>query len=380
VPETSAFHGTFSTAQLIPYVPYAGVAGTLSPSNTIDFYQVELGSETLALRLAAANGQASTAPTLRLSVFDALGRVIASATALNGVVDLSVSSGEAGLMAGSALFIKVDSSSPVGISSGVDYHLWFLRLPENVESSNESGGVGAAPRGEFMGAVALNSSGSVSAMSSNGAPSGGGGPISPALPASAPSPSLAAAPVGGVLTVGETTLTIAMATQTVSDLERPGAMFHDAEPSLSSIEGSASEGDEIAVSSPLIALRGPGGFPVLAAAAVGDWQQRRDGPRDPAGVDRRLEWASNLELDVCPAAIPVIVVVATSSIRVSEPADWVPDAPGTGYATLAAGYVLSIDHAQFIDLVGRWPIFERPWPWSQDWKIRKQRRTGRTRV
>ena len=70
VTETPAFHGTRSTAQRIPDVPYAGVSGTLSPDDTIDLYRVELGSGTLALRLAAAYNQDPAAPPLRLWIFN----------------------------------------------------------------------------------------------------------------------------------------------------------------------------------------------------------------------------------------------------------------------------------------------------------------------
>jgi len=381
VPETPAFHGTGSTAQPIPNVPYAGVAGRLSPGDTIDLYQVELGSGTLALRLAAAYDEAPAAPPLRLWVFNAQGQVVAVATASNGVVDLSVSPGQSGLEAGSAVFIGVDSASPVVASSGVGYQLWFLRLPGTDGSPNAFGGEAAALQGEIGGAVALMPSGSIPGTSGNGTSIAGGGPIDSAPPASAQSPTLAAAPSVGFLTNGAPSLTVAMATRTVNDSEMPAASWRGDEPLPSGFEGRVSEGEETAASSLLVAVRGPGGFPVLAAAAVGDWQHGLDEPKEPAVDDRHPELTSSPEPEACPAAaFPVILAAAASSTRLDEPADRTANSRGAGYATLATAYALSIDHAQFVDLIGRLPTLGRCWPWPRGWMTKKRRRKERPRV
>ena len=382
VPETPAFHGTLSTAQPIPDVPYAGVAGTLSPGDTIDLYRVELGSGTLALRLAAAYNQDPAAPPLRLWVFNEQGQVIAVATTSNGMVDLSVSPGQSGLEAGSAVFIGVDSASPLVASSGVGYQLWFLRLPGTDGSPSGFGGAGAAPQGEIVGAVALMPSGSIPGTTGYGTTIAGGGSIDSAPPASAQSPALAAAPSAGYLTNGAPSLTVAMTTRAVNDSEMLAASWRGKEPLPSSFEGRVSEGEDTVASSLLVAVRGPGGFPVLAAAAVGDWQHGRDEPKAPAGDDRRPELTCSPEPDASPAAaFPVILAAAAAaSTRVDEPADHTANSRGAGYATLATAYALTIDHAQFVDLIGRLPTLTRPWPWPRRWRTEKRRRTEHPRV
>jgi hypothetical protein len=374
VPETSDFHGTPDTAQQIPYVPYAGVAGMLLPGEAIDLYQVQLGPETLALRLATADSQASVASTLRLWVFNAQGQVIAVGITSNGVVDLSVSSDQPGLAEGSTLYVGVDTPTPVVAPTGVGYQLWFLRLSGTEGSPNGSQGVGSAPQGEIIGGVALMPLASIPETLGKGMSSGVGVLTNSAPLASTQAPALAASQSGGVLTDSPQSLVLAMATRTVNDVERPEPLTHSAEPSPPSFEGRASQGDDTGASSPLVALRGPGGFPVLAAAAVGDWQQGRDAPQNPTGDDQRLALASSPDQDTSPAALPVIIAVAASSTRVNEPKDQAADSPGTGYATLATAYAFSVDHALFIDLAGNRPAVARPLLWPRGWRTRKRRR------
>jgi len=172
-----------------------------------------------------------------------------------------------------------------------------------------------------------------------------------------------------------------MATRTVNDSEMPAASWRGDEPLPSGFEGRVSEGEETAASSLLVAVRGPGGFPVLAAAAVGDWQHGLDEPKEPAVDDRHPELTSSPEPEACPAAaFPVILAAAASSTRLDEPADRTANSRGAGYATLATAYALSIDHAQFVDLIGRLPTLGRCWPWPRGWMTKKRRRKERPRV
>jgi hypothetical protein len=274
------------------------------------------------------------------------------------------------------VYVGVDTPDPVVASTGVDYQLWFLHLSETVGSSSGSGGEVSAPGGENVGAVTLMQSASIPQTSDKGTPRGVGVLTDSAPLASAQTPPLAAPPSAGLLSDGPQSLVVAMATRTVNDLERPAPLTPGAESSQPSFGGMASQGDDTAASSPLVALRGPGGFPVLAAAAVGDWQYGRDEPQNPTGGDQRPALAGSPEQDASPAVLPVIITVAASSTRVNEPKDLAADSPGTGYAALATAYAFSVDHALFIDLAGNRPAVARPLLWPRGWRTRKRRGTG----
>ena len=309
VPETPDFHGTISTAQVIPDVPYAGVLGMLAPGRTIDLYRLDLGTGTLALRLAV--GYDGTSTPLRLWVFNQSGQVIAVGTTSNGMVDLTVAPGHSGLAADSPVFVGVDAAGPGATLPEVGYQLWFLRVPETVGSLTDFGAESAAQPGESLGTLALIPSGSIPFTAGNGTSSGSGIPFGPSALASAQSPSLTAAPSGGVLTDGTAALTVAMATPTVTDLETPSAFLAVAEPSSMRSDARSSDGGAATASSLLVTIPGPGGSPSLAGATVGDWQGESDGAGESAIDDRLLVRITSPMPHAChAAAFPVILAVA----------------------------------------------------------------------
>lgn len=278
VGETNWFHGTGPTAQQIPTVPYAGVIGAIKLGDAVDLYRVILGPETLALRLASTLKASPNSPPIQLWVFDALGHVLASVSSASGSLGLSIDGQKLGLQPGSPVLIGVAPSEIRGPDAPVGYQLWFLRDSGSAASPADgepsSSGFETIPAVNSTdiagGLTAVTALASPMAVSAGSAVAGSGA----VLVAVAQLPTLSAAPSGGVLANGAPISAVAPRTESDEGPQEAQEVAAQSEPSaeandqIAALEGGAA--------SPLIARRGPGGFPVLAAATIGDWRAERD--------------------------------------------------------------------------------------------------------
>src|SRR5262249_17772019 len=137
VAEMRGFHGSLSTAQAIPDVPYAGVLGKLRLGDKIDLYRVVVEPGTLALKLASNLGNSGLPAALQLWAFDALGNVSARPALSAGVLSLKLDSHALGLEAGSTIEVGVLSNAGGRNDAPQGYQLWFLRESEPVPVQGE---------------------------------------------------------------------------------------------------------------------------------------------------------------------------------------------------------------------------------------------------
>ncbi|HWE38280.1 MAG TPA: hypothetical protein VG406_17040 [Isosphaeraceae bacterium] len=346
VPETPAFHGSIATAQPLPDVPFAGVAGAVGAAGTMDVYRVPPGSGTLTLRLAPT--AAGAAVGLRLTLFDAHGRVLDDLAAAAGPIDVALDLrrlGDEGL----PVFVAVSPAGAVD-APAAGYQLWVLRQsavpPPPVDmvptTSPLSGPLAVVPLTTSAGAWGSLAGLEVGPGAAAVAPGGlGVGPVPVA-------PTLLAAPAGGLLAEG------APAVRAAGSGVDGGLDLGDA-PARPSASGSADLGDEFdAIRRPvttatLIAVRDPGGAPLLGAGPIGDWRGATavaPSSCHPSGPSRPIATIAAVAL---PAA--VATHVRPTPGRASRPRF------GAGLRPVAAltVYVLGVDRAMLLDLPGRRP-------------------------
>jgi hypothetical protein len=271
VPESHAPHDTPATAQPIPSVAYAGVLGTLSLGDTIDLYRVIAGPGTLSLRLAPTSNADGTAPAFQLSVFDAVGRLIATAGSNGGVANLSIDAQSLGIALGSALNIGISPKPGTWVDQPTGYQLWFLR--ENAEPAAGAEAPGSSPMTAPITPVIGGFTAVTAVLFGKPAPVASAAGAFTAVPAIAQLPTLTASALGGVLADGPAVTTVD--THTVADGE-----------TVETGETVPYEPDEIEHASgsnersPVVALRASGALPLLTAPVRGDWQGERDPARD----------------------------------------------------------------------------------------------------
>jgi hypothetical protein len=295
VPETTAPHSTLATAQVLPDLPFFGVVGNLGPTGSIDLYQLTIDATTAGVQFELVAQQPPGSTPVQLSLYDATGRVLgtwgAGAQAQGDASSFSLEFPSQSLSA--VLYLGValpssQSSGPTGSSSVVAYQLWVSRLAGPDRASAAGAGAGTAVVPAPAASVILG-------------PSPGTTPIAPGAPAQPPAsastvlgvaqgpalsggslPTRAFGPSGGVLAGGDTTRTVRRLSVTWNrdrDAPVPPAMVLEsglaaeprAEPGLEADPGA------------LVAIRGPGGFPLLGAAAIGNW--RRSPRRVVAAAD-----------------------------------------------------------------------------------------------
>lgn len=287
--------------------------------------------------------------------------MLATATTSGGVVDRSVVSGLSGLVSGSNVYIGVDSANSGQDGTAVNYQLWFLRA-----SSAEAGSAGlsldgGASEAAITAAGPLNFAGPGRDVSVSAGSTGSASAMSASALTSAHSSALAAAPSAGFLSDTAPTVTLAMAAPAPgrSDLlaDRPSGAVAFAH----AFENRSGDGDDSEGPRPLVAIQGPGGLPVLAATATGDWQEGERETTSRANGHGLIEGAVTTTTEPCAAALgPLMVAIAAPGLRAQQPAGPPSVSAGTCYAALAAAYGISIDPAQFLDLLPHRRAFFRP--------------------
>ena len=287
VPETAAPHSTLASAQKLPNLPYFGVIGTLGSGNPIDFYQMPIGAAAgIQLELVAQQPAAST--PVQLSLYDASGRVLGTWT-----------SGARPQPDGSALRLDLPSQSPgstlyVGISapssSGdgpagpaptTDYQLWVARSTAPVLPLSTGTGAGSAAVPNASSTLILGPF-QPSTTPPPGQQAQASAPISttstagtgPGLALAAGSlPTRAASPLGGVLASGTTTQPPVQQLSVTVNLEGSVRSSPPSDLDPRDAPGPSAEPGQAEGPQEVVAIRGPGGFPLLGAAAIGNWRR-----------------------------------------------------------------------------------------------------------
>jgi hypothetical protein len=305
VPETSAPHSTIGTAQKLPDLPYFGVIGTLGPDSPPDLFEMNVGASAGGVKLELVAQQPAAAPAVEFSLFDATGRVLgtwsASGQPQSGSSFIGLDLPSQPLSANLYLGISAPSSGgsgPAGSLPTVTYQLWVTRLSDS--DRPPASGTGAAATalptptsavvlGPFQGIASAPSGPQTQAAASPSTGNGAGAGLGLALTGGS-LPTRAAGPLGGVLAGGVASqASLRRLTVTVSRVgdERLLQPFRgDPAVATGSQVEPAREDDPTA----LVAIRGPGGFPLLGTGAIGNW---RGSPRravvaadEIAAVDR----------------------------------------------------------------------------------------------
>jgi hypothetical protein len=287
VPEISTPHSTIATAQKLPNLPFFGVIGTLSPDSPPDLFSMSLNAMTSGVRFELVAQQPAASPAVQFSFFDATGRVLgtwsASGQPLSGSSFVGLDFSSQSLS--STLYLGISAPStggngPAGSLPAVTYQLWVTREPgpDRASATGTGDGPGATPTptsslilGPFQGTASPPSGPQPQAPASTSTGTGAGAGLGLAL-AGGSLPTRAAGPLGGVLASGDPgQSTVRRLTVMVSRAgdERLSQPFKG---DLAVANGSYVEPGREDDPRTLVAIRGPGGFPLLGASAIGNWR------------------------------------------------------------------------------------------------------------
>jgi hypothetical protein len=288
VPETEAPHSTLATAQLLPDLPFFGVIGTLSPDSPPDVFAMTLDAKTAGIQFELVTQQPAGSPAVQFALYDATGRVLGTWSA---GAQPQLGSAFPGLEVPSqslstTLYLGISApsaggSGPAGSLPGGTYQLWVTRLAGADRSPAPGTGDGPAVTPSPTAALILGpSQGGASPAPNPRAPAAaspstdvsGGAGLGLAL-AGGSLPTRAAGPLGGVLASGDTNqaavrrLTVTLNREGGERLMQPVP----GDPALAM--GPQVEPDPESDPRALVAIRGPGGFPLLGATAIGNWRR-----------------------------------------------------------------------------------------------------------
>jgi hypothetical protein len=307
VPEVDTPHATLATAQNLPNYPFFGVIGTLGQGDVIDLYRMTLSASTLGVQLALVShlsGAEAPAP-VQLSVFDGTGRVLGtwSSDGAQTGVGAAIRLDPASQSAGSTLFLGISAAGLNGAGGSApttDYQLWVERLAAPNRSAASDGSAATPPVNSTSASASASpsvlapfqssapvapgpqaqGSGTASAQAAVGlvatGPGAGAGSSTGVSVAVGAMPTRAAGLLGGVLAAGDPTSVAVRPFSVTVTLDR--ADRHAGRLRLDPFDGA---GDRARPDTPIepeaqVALRGPGGFPLLGAAAIGDWRRTPD--------------------------------------------------------------------------------------------------------
>jgi len=291
VPETASPHHTRGSAQRLPDLPFFGVIGAIAPGDTTDYYRLAASSITEAVDFALTSTQPGSAVPLQIQLFDSSGQLLGlwnSGGQGSATVHFELSM----LPTGSALYLGISATNPLGAkeaSGAIDYQLWIGR---SSAVDRSTAGLGAAsplsPSAltpiSTLPLTTVSGSGVPAAPGASQAARAAGRDDASSLRGVVGSPEIrSASPSAGLL----------------SDRDRPlhsGTDFRTTEPQSwgdpASGMAATEPGGQVestAAATPgkgdadLVVIRGPGGFPLLGAVAIGHRRKTPGGPiGDPA--------------------------------------------------------------------------------------------------
>jgi hypothetical protein len=283
VPETHWSHQTFATAQSLPDNPYFGVIGTIGGGEPIDLYKLTVNAATAGFQFELVASPSASASSARFWLFDSSGRVMGEWSSSTGPSGSLITFALDNSFSGSSLFLGVSPGGPngqAGSTTPLGYQLWVdsFSAPTDLAAATGAGAILPSIASTLFVGALVGPLSSLTAASARGDPS--------ALSTSPPTandlttgfrvsvgsmPTRSAQPAGGLMSEGEDS-SVLNAAATAVDREPTDALLAasvqshrtDLEPS-SRPGGSENEAG-------LIALRGPGGFPLLGADAIGGWR------------------------------------------------------------------------------------------------------------
>jgi hypothetical protein len=314
VPEISAPHSTIATAQKLPNLPFFGVIGTLGPDSPPDLFEMSLGASSGGVRFDLVAQQPAASPAVQFSLFDATGRVLGTWNASgqpqsgSSFVGLDVP----GQSLSTNLYVGISAPSsggggPAWTLPAVTYQLWITRLtgPDRAPANGTGDASTALPTptsalilGPLQSAASPPSGPQAQAVALTSTGTGTGAGLGLAL-TGASLPTRAAGPLGGVLSGGDPSeaslrrLTVTLSRAGDERLLQP--FRGDSAVATGPQVEPGREDDPPA----LVAIRGPGGFPLLGTNALGNW---RGSPRRVAVAADAI--AAVNQATTMPAAAP----------------------------------------------------------------------------
>jgi hypothetical protein len=286
VPETTAPHQTFATAQELPDLPFFGIVGTLGPGDPRDLFRLTAGAGSTGVGFGLATDRSDSTIPVELQLFDGSGQVLGT-WSLGGQGPASLHADLGSLPAGSTLYFGVapgSSSGPGGSSAAANYQLWVSLQPATDRATTAAAAVttasaqaavppGTAPLPAAMatatGPTGLPARGDSQAAATAPPDASGGARVAVGSPAIR-----LARPSGGLLSEGDPAppaerdfhAVVAQEWAEGSSTEPAARPADEAEsPSLA---GREKEPDG------LVVLQGPGGFRLLGAVAMGHRRRR----------------------------------------------------------------------------------------------------------
>jgi hypothetical protein len=282
VRSAAAPHSSLDTAQVLPDAPYFGVIGSLGPDDSIDVYRMTLDPGTSVLQFELLAQQTPSSASVRFLLFDGTGRVLGNWSSTNDAGSSAIDLVLSGQLIGSTLYFGIaatNTSSPPGSSPSSDYQLWVSRLNATDRQSAGTGDASIDP--------------------SSSSPSPITGPIQPlATPpvTSQTPPTGGATAVGSQVSNGPGVVIVQVVGLMPTRMAGPlGGVLHTEDPTPSAVRqlavtmnpegvdrpsrgpgidpvGASGRGSELGpeeAQGAMAALRGPGGFPLMGAGAIG---------------------------------------------------------------------------------------------------------------
>jgi hypothetical protein len=283
IPETTQRHDTVASAQPLPDLRYFGVVGTIGFDGALDLYRMHLneGIGGLDFRLAARGPDLTS--SIQFMVLDGSGQVLASSSS-GGQVDSTIHLALNGLPAGTTIFLGIAANAGDGAQaalSPISYQLWVDRLPAPARSIDTLSGppnLLSVAVSALLASPVVSLAGAGLPLGRNGDPAGDSAPsMNGSLATNLAVGSLAirsARPSGGLLSEGDAT--ISAPGDAATSLAQDWTAASHALPTASALSDTQAKArsDQLSERDLVVQMPGPGGFPLLAATAVGHGRKR----------------------------------------------------------------------------------------------------------
>jgi hypothetical protein len=288
--EPSGLPGTLGSFAIPPNVydlpdqPFVTVVGQLTPGQTVNIYHIPNDGQTSRIGFVLhALPPSLRPPDERLTVMDESGETIGEADPLPGSMTVSLNvpvprSSEDG----SGFFVEVSSSNAsMGMvpSSWLRSDSYLLQIIRQGPTINRGAwGSGASPTANGQPSSLQVLEPSLASLSSASNEEGGVSIVNQGEPTdviegpvpTGPLPARSAAPLGGVLGDGDPVPQVDRRDAVAVDLELIGIPVGEPDVAVAALDAAAAEAaieSTIEPAGRLTAVRGPGGFPLLASAS-----------------------------------------------------------------------------------------------------------------
>lgn len=284
VGETPAPHGTLGTAQTLPGVRYFGVIGSLGAGDAVDVYRLPVARGFTSIEFELVSFVAAV--PLSFEVYSPSGQLVGQWTtgeqSGSQYLDIQIS----GLPGDSAVFLGVSAAGPAPNGAAGAYQLWVSRDPTSTPAPGDANAPSAATIATPFSPL-LSSTAATAPV-----PARGGSAVVGALdrpsglrPAVGAFPVRSAGPLAGWRgTDGDPTppgLRLAQENNAASPVD--GLVATALPPGAPAADADRRRADKPEV---LVALRGPGGAPLLGAATIG----HRGVAAHPSNAPLDAEW------------------------------------------------------------------------------------------